>query len=661
MPVGHWIESPQRLLVLFLVVMLAIAGALGWLGWRLFEQDREISRQNIEKGLNSAAETAAAVIARKLSEIESSLGLPAGAVQREDFVAVTFTPERIEPQPSHTLLYFPVVPSTRTETPRVFDPGLQAGFQDDHVRAAAIFRQIANTSERPVRAQALTFAASSLVKAGATDEALAIYADVSQLEPTLAQDGLYLDLAARARRIELLLNRGQRSLCEQEGAELYDALLHGRWSLTPGRWKKYREAVSVCFQPNSAAQAEENAASARAAGVEWLWQTWQRIRKNGGDSSGREALWVGGRPVVVIWRGSPERLTGAVGGSGFIESDWGAALRQIGTDYRFSISDREGRVAWGTAPVLTASQSAARSLADAHIPWSVRAELADPGSELARLESRRRWLLAGLALAGALILTGGFLVARTFARELEVARLQSDFVSAVSHDFRTPLSSLRQASELLAEGRVSGEERRQGYYEALRSQTERLQRLVEDLLDFRQWDAGIQQFAPRNVSIEELVRDVVDEFQERTSEERCPIDIAVVSPLPLVLADRQALGRALRNLLDNAIKYSPESKTVRVDLKRDGNRVAIAVHDRGIGIAPRDQKKIFKKFVRAEAAKSAGIKGTGIGLTMAHQIVLAHRGRIVVESRAGAGSTFTIVLPSLEEAAAEPAERPVGV
>ena len=112
-----------------------------------------------------------------------------------------------------------------------------------------------------------------------------------------------------------------------------------------------------------------------------------------------------------------------------------------------------------------------------------------------------------------------------------------------------------------------------------------------------------------------------------------------------VRADREALGYVIWNLLDNAVKYSPESPTVRVDITRDNGTLLIRVRDRGVGISKEDQRRIFQKFVRGESASNLGVPGTGIGLAVAREIMIRHGGDITVESEPGEGSTFTLVLP----------------
>jgi two-component system phosphate regulon sensor histidine kinase PhoR len=258
--------------------------------------------------------------------------------------------------------------------------------------------------------------------------------------------------------------------------------------------------------------------------------------------------------------------------------------------------------------------------------------------------SRRRLLLAGLVLAAILVLTTGYALTRSLAHELDAARLKSDFVAAVSHEFRTPLATLQQLTENLADGRVSTDERRSAYYQTQRRSTNRLSRLVERLLDFGRMEAGALRYHFEPVNLGSLARDVVDEFENVAATSRHELTISVDPELPEVYADPEALGQALWNLIDNAIKYSPERSKVEVDIRQEDGLAAIRVRDTGPGIEPQDKKRIFRKFFRGSAAAGTHKKGAGIGLAMVDYIVRAHRGRIRVESEPGEGSVFTILL-----------------
>jgi len=218
-------------------------------------------------------------------------------------------------------------------------------------------------------------------------------------------------------------------------------------------------------------------------------------------------------------------------------------------------------------------------------------------------------------------------------------------VSAVSHEFRTPLTSLRQLSEMLSKGRVPTEDLRQKSYDILSRESERLQRLVESLLDFGRIEARAFRYHYEHLDPVTLVGDLVAEFQEKAAAQGYHVELELAGEYPLIHADREALGLALRNLLDNAVKYSPGCRAVWVEMARERGRLAIRVRDQGMGIPASEQKEIFKRFVRGTGSRAANIQGTGIGLAMARHIIEAHDGEIRLESEPGRGSTFTILLP----------------
>jgi two-component system phosphate regulon sensor histidine kinase PhoR len=286
-----------------------------------------------------------------------------------------------------------------------------------------------------------------------------------------------------------------------------------------------------------------------------------------------------------------------------------------------------------------------RSAADTGLPWTVVTTL---GSEIdaARLEGRRRMLLAGLGAVLVLVAAGSYFVVRSRSREMALTRLESDFIAAVSHEFRTPLTALRQFNVLLEEADDLTPEKQRIYHQAQSRATERLHRLVESLLDFGRMEAGRRPYTLQRIDGGALVGDVVHEFQDEIQGHLFDLRCSLEPGEYPVDADPEALARALWNLLDNAVKYSRERREVDVAVGRTDSEVTISVRDRGIGISAGDQKRIFQKFVRLPAAGAQGVKGSGIGLAMVQHIVAAHRGTIRVTSVVGEGSTFTIVLPT---------------
>jgi signal transduction histidine kinase len=255
-------------------------------------------------------------------------------------------------------------------------------------------------------------------------------------------------------------------------------------------------------------------------------------------------------------------------------------------------------------------------------------------------------IVVALVFLALFVVAGSYLSIRAVTREIEAARLKSEFVAAVSHDFRTPLTLLRQFSDLLADNRVSNEQERQRYYAALQRGTRRLTRLVEDLLDFGRMESGSRGYAKQPVAAREWLFALTDEFHDDVGSKGYTVDVTWTGPRAIVEGDEAALGRALWNLLDNAVKYSPACQTVWVTGRFEDGRLRVSVRDRGLGVAPRDRRAIFRKFVRGSSGAGAAIHGTGLGLSLVRQIVDAHGGRVSLESVVGEGSTFTLDLPA---------------
>jgi signal transduction histidine kinase len=360
--------------------------------------------------------------------------------------------------------------------------------------------------------------------------------------------------------------------------------------------------------------------------------------------SPRQGLVAEGRPVLVASAVAQGRLFVLLAGADFLRGAWkdvnGAEVL---------LTDAEGHPILGTFPNASAPQKVLTT-DESRLPWTLR--VASTSLKADSTEAARQRVLQILGLALLLLVLGGsaYFALRGVARELAVARLQSDFVSAVSHEFRSPLASIRHLSDLLATGRVTDQAHRQQSYDFLSRESERLEHLVEELLDFGRIEAGAYRYRFERVDAADLLRALVAEFQEKVTPKGYRIELSGDVANAMVLADREALSRAISNLVDNAVKYSPGSNTIWVDLAVEGSTAVIRVRDRGLGIALGEQEAIFRKFVRGSNARAPQIKGTGIGLAMVRHIVEAHHGEVRVESQPDQGSTFALVLP-IEKAA----------
>ena len=289
-----------------------------------------------------------------------------------------------------------------------------------------------------------------------------------------------------------------------------------------------------------------------------------------------------------------------------------------------------------------------RTMSDTRLPWMLRVVSTDEGADLEHVTSRGRLLFAGLGFLALLAVAGSYFSVRAISREVEVARLQSDFVAAVSHEFRTPLTSLRQFTDLLVDGRVASDADREKYYAALRRGTRRLSHLVENLLDFGRVEAGFRRFVLEPVRAKDWAERTIVEFQQEVQERGYHVEFIWNGTAGAVIrVDEAALGRALWNLLDNAVKYSPDCRTIRVEGEVNENAVIVSVRDRGIGVPVEEQRKIFRKFVRGSSGTGNLVRGSGLGLALVDQIVRAHGGNVKLKSAVGEGSTFSMILPAV--------------
>ena len=249
-----------------------------------------------------------------------------------------------------------------------------------------------------------------------------------------------------------------------------------------------------------------------------------------------------------------------------------------------------------------------------------------------------------------MILVGLVATYRLVRRQTEMARLKADFVANVSHDLKTPLSLIRMYGETLEMGRVSDQAKRQEYYRVITRESERLSRLIDNVLDFSRIEGGRRTYDIVPTAVEPLVRETLEAFGYVLAQEGFKVEVAVGPGLPEVPMDADAVGQALANLVDNAIKYSGERKAIRVGAALRDGWLALSVADEGIGIPPEEQPRIFEKFYRVGRSETQGRRGSGVGLALVRHVAEAHGGRVTVESRPGAGSRFTLELPLVRPA-----------
>ena len=604
-----WLKPPRSLLVILFLLTLVSISAVAWFGYRLLAQDSVVEEQRTQEHLEQTADRIVVTLRDRVAAATEYLGddpSPFGPVFLVTANALTALPP--------TRLFYRPFPSLAPEAPAALFADAEAlEFQQGQPEAAVdAYGRLTASRDPAIRAGAWLRLARVLRKLGRTPDALEADRQLS-LIPNVRVAGAPAELVGR------LALAGDTTALRED-------LLQGRWPLTRGQFEFYWSQLDPEHPPPIM-----SADLMRAAALAWDHRTREPA------PHGQATVWIDNQPSILIWRATPA-------GRAMLVTTPDALLRQTSpTDTAIALVDSEGRTLAGRKE--GAGRAAVRTAAESQLPWTLYVTR-PAGFHSPSALARQRYLLFGIAVMIVFLLAGTYFIARVIRRETAVSRLQSDFVSAVSHEFRSPLTSMRQLSEMLALGRAPSEARRQRYYDMLVNETERLQRLVEKLLNFGGMEAGKRQYHFEPLDTAPLVEHVAHEFDRQIAASGRLIELHGARSGCRIEADREALSIALRNLVDNALKYSPDQPAVWVEWERENENVAIRVRDKGPGIPAAERKQIFHKFVRGSAAASGAVKGMGVGLAMVHHIVTAHGGEIRVASEPGQGSTFTVLLPA---------------
>jgi signal transduction histidine kinase len=632
-PLHEWLKPPRSLLLYLFVLTLVSVSALAVFGWRLLTQERMVETQRIEERLEQAADRITATLRGTLAETGERVAAPRWDPRGEEGLLLQVGANSLAALPRERLLYWPVAAPQAEAPAAAFAEGERAEFlENDPRKAADAYRRMTASPDAALRAGALVRLARVYRKAG-DPRAAETYTALAAISGAKTA-GVSAELVALHALAEI---SGRR----EDGARLLNGLRAARWQLTRGQFEYYWGEAARLAREHAAPPAE---ALALSDAVEQIWN--ERDRENG--ARGQRTIWVDGFPFLLIWR---ETGGAPAGRRAIFIARPETILKQVfaGDPVVVAAADSEGRVVAGRKESVSSAfgRAVVRTAAESQLPWTIYvaagAGSSDPGTE-----ARRRFLMLATTIMVLFLIAGTYFVARAIRREAEVSRMQSEFVSAVSHEFRSPLTSMRQLSEMLALGRVPQESRREVYYQTLVRETARLQRLVEALLNFGRMEAGARQYHFEELDAASLVHRVVSEFDQQLSSAGRHIELKGAENGCRIEADPEAMSVALRNLVDNALKYSWDQPAVWVEWEKENERVAIRVRDHGAGIAPAEMKAIFRKFVRGSAAAAGNVKGSGVGLAMVRHIVAAHGGEIRVKSKPGEGSTFTVLLRAVD-------------
>ena len=609
---GARLRDPGRLRATFLVVMVLLVAVLAGLAWKLLDQDRELATARATERRDGAATVLIAALERKLSGWQQGLGRvladpnEATAFTDNGALVVSFQEESVEAWPAGALIYAPAWSGVAAPDPQAL------ALAGEAARASA---------ERRVEA------------------ALSSYQRLAALGNAQVA-GLPAALAARIGRITLHERVADHDAVVREAGLLRDDLAAGRWPIGPDAYH-YLRSVADPLLPAPPGALRDSECLAET--VAWLWDEWSTGRKT--RLPGWDVRESAAGSLLLVWQVIDGQLAATVGPPAFVEATVLADLRALADEQGVQVALAAGDEDLFST-IVSDGPPASRPAAQTGLPWDLEVVAADDDGDLA---TRRRLLVAGLGVLTMLTLGGAFVVGRSVTRELEAARLKSDFVAAVSHEFRTPLTTLCQLSELLLGDRVASDDDRREYYALLHRESDRLRRLVEGLLTFGRLDAGTADLRFEDVELPELLARWVDEFTRVIDVSRHRFELATDGVVPAVPADADALKSVFWNLFENAVKYSPDGGDVAIHVAGTATGVVVSVRDQGLGIPTAERATVFEPFVRGADARARHIRGSGIGLAIARAIVRAHGGDVTIESDHGRGSTFIVHLPSASD------------
>jgi signal transduction histidine kinase len=689
---GFAVRSPERFryrrrLAAFFIVVAAAGGFFILFAWREADRDRLVWEKEQTKRL----EQAAGLIADKLlSSLEDGLarlsrqhqasGLRADNLAVDDqalYREVFF----IQPDGNVAFPLFrapyrlgragpaPGLFETVQRNPDFFDAE-RLEFTGNNLAGAVLGyrRALASAASRSERGRILNALARAMTKAGRLEEALGAYGDLARdYGAELSEGGVPLGLVSAFAAARILASAERFPAAAERLLRLHEGLTGGEYALDKSQFVSFADLAEIRFAEIIGRVGTADVRQALLGRHERLLE----IRRAAFDRAERADLILGEPDALASDTGHFVSLSVPSGPCliGSVPVSSGGAFGAVFNDTRISeyvlpavagslglSRDFQVDLSAGfseSSPSGGAKKqgpvegilSLERALAPGLAPWTLRIRWDPKAETLMRVGSKRFVYVSGAVVLIAAVVIGGLVTIRGISREMQLARLKTDFVATVSHELRTPLTSIRYIAELLKDGRAGEDERKARYYATLYQESERLSRIIENILDFSKMDAGLKQYRFSRVDAGPFTAEIAERFREAVSPKGWALEAALPAGLPVLWIDPEALGRALFNLLDNAVKYSGESRRVELEAASDDREFCWKVTDHGLGILEGDRSRIFDRFYRGSHESGPEIKGSGIGLAIAKHIVESHGGTISVDSEVGQGSTFTIAIP----------------
>ena len=699
-----WSDSHVRLVVVFLVLVLVPSIFLGYFSLRAVEAERRAARVRVLENYERYAEIASRAVRQQLVELESSWQdlVPAreGWGARLADIGTAFEPGALAERSIAAAWIFGLdgveLHAGREQQPRIerADPlptATEAHLLDgavtradaaefdgnDPARAAAIYAELASRVANPrLRAIAWTEQARAALLAGDSAMALAASRRVLAEHPqALDLDNQPLHLVARLQIARTLEDRGAHADALDMLVELADDLRRTAPELAPSQFGFFRDRIDESLTRLAAAmpQAQRNnierqrqdlrqLAKAPVGDLFFARKLQRKLVRAVTDEQLYSTRWryvsdvAEEHPYLLAYTFLPDPTGTRVGGLLGLAVDLDHLSRTVLPDFlhelelsaeaTLEIVDESGRRVIGESAPAGVAAIVESNLGEPFEFWNVAVRGPSPDSANRSVAFRTRVFLYLILVLLLTIAAGAVLLTVGLRRQARLAALKTSFVSSVSHELRTPLTSIRMYAEMLE---MSGDRmttsERQRQLAVIGSECQRLERLIDAVLDFASLQRGTKRFHFEYEEVGELVRRVAEDFREQAEAKGFRFEVQVDADLPEVRVDADAIRQVMLNLLSNAVKYSEDDRWIAVRAFRRRDEVGIEVEDHGIGIDPADQERIFDDFYRVDQRLSSARQGVGLGLTLVRRIVGAHHGRVTVDSAPQRGSRFTVWLP----------------
>jgi signal transduction histidine kinase/tetratricopeptide (TPR) repeat protein len=698
------VKRQKRLIIIFLLTIFLPSVTLSIFGIRAIRNERYRLDKQIENEHRRAAETLKSQINARFKELESTLQSMAQSsvfLQRDDTGLKKLLDAQLGSSPlvEHVFVAFesqePWFPLFQPEPLRVssspgsppaqnFQEGLKRAesfeFKDrNYNRAISVYKNLADRSgDNHFKAQMLANISRCLMKAEDYNGALQNYQRIREDYPmSIGSSGLPLALISRLQMIDCLRNLGEYQSAVQNSLDLYRDILYMRWPLEEAPFKTYAALVEESLNESLTKNQKTSLLDDDKEAFDQLtklhqekleqWMVFNTIKRDiipeirgrqdpspYRPSALRYHKTLSGRIFLISAVQIPDLTqTHPAGMLGIKWSDRylikntlpdSIESMQLSDTTHVVISDLGGNVLLGEKNLSSEPATTIEFFENNFPPWRIEF-FRSRGEASGTLDLKRNFYFWTILTLVVVLISGAVLISRTIAQEMAVLRLKSDFVSSVSHEFRSPLTSIKALAERLQDGKVKDSGRMKQYFSVITKDADRLTHLVRNILDFSKIEEGKKEYEFEETDMALLVRQKIEDFQREEIAKGMKILTRIAEDIPHLDVDEEAMMQALNNLLDNAVKFSADRKEIEVGLKKDNTNVIIEVKDKGIGIPSNERDKIFEKFYQGRDAAKQSSKGTGLGLTLVKHTVEAHGGRVDVKSRVNEGSTFSIILP----------------